>query len=599
MYWNDASHQEPYKRPACNAWFKLDVIIRFYGRVLSMRRVDSLVKATGNMSYRSCIELWNEPRNPQLYHWSAGFLVDLPFPPAFFSVLLHTDLTSPPSAIKTIEEPPITPGHLSGPYQIESQRQCFFWSGVDANTGAARARSDSVPSAGLRRNTNVTLALWLLGKNTEPAARTCQAPRGWLQSIVAGACLTSAPSPRRRSSLSSFHTMQDALRARFLSQLASPCTRKIGPALSPHFVQDVPCTQLVQEILVCKVGISHKFGTHLAACETCLSVRGFLPGVYQCGQLPYICQAGKLIVKIPLPPPLNSHPTILSGDRGADSGCSRFVRCPSRVRLPARSLPKFPIWESCRAMSLFDGFSRGSSATPAPSVPALLYARLVSPSSGFTLISRPNLSTLFHFIRPQKTMKYSRKLYVNYTQREYSSCSELFPPHSMHVLQRRSMWRSTSLMANVFFNLKFFSCIHRSVVHQCFYVAQSSSVVILGDTVCVVAVPRERVPHIFCAASRIRSFPASPALCLLFTVSESRAIGSLPGIGHELVESSFLSLGSRSCSLLEARGVSSCVPDYGRRCLASFTPAHCLSTTSFVCCAAFYFVNAYPRNSTL
>ncbi|KAJ8885638.1 hypothetical protein PR048_011836 [Dryococelus australis] len=33
-------------------------------------------------------------------------------------------------------------------------------------------------------------------------------------------------------------------------------------------------------------------------------------------------------VKILLPPPLNPHPTILSGNRGAD-GCCRFVRCPS------------------------------------------------------------------------------------------------------------------------------------------------------------------------------------------------------------------------------------------------------------------------------
>ncbi|KAJ8873230.1 hypothetical protein PR048_026864 [Dryococelus australis] len=34
------------------------------------------------------------------------------------------------------------------------------------------------------------------------------------------------------------------------SQLASSCTRKIGPALSPHFVQNVPRNKLEQEILV-------------------------------------------------------------------------------------------------------------------------------------------------------------------------------------------------------------------------------------------------------------------------------------------------------------------------------------------------------------
>ncbi|KAJ8889783.1 hypothetical protein PR048_009286 [Dryococelus australis] len=37
-------------------------------------------------------------------------------------------------------------------------------------------------------------------------------------------------------------------------------------------------------------------------------------------------------VKIPLPPPLNPHPSILSGDRGVDGG-RRFVRCPSSVLL--------------------------------------------------------------------------------------------------------------------------------------------------------------------------------------------------------------------------------------------------------------------------
>ncbi|KAJ8891518.1 hypothetical protein PR048_004046 [Dryococelus australis] len=38
-------------------------------------------------------------------------------------------------------------------------------------------------------------------------------------------------------------------------------------------------------------------------------------------------------VKIPLPPPLNPHLAILSGDRGA-GGCCSFVRCPSASKLP-------------------------------------------------------------------------------------------------------------------------------------------------------------------------------------------------------------------------------------------------------------------------
>ncbi|KAJ8889444.1 hypothetical protein PR048_008943 [Dryococelus australis] len=55
--------------------------------------------------------------------------------------------------------------------------------------------------------------------------------------------------------------------------------------------------------------------------------------------------------------------------------------------------------------------------------------------------------------------------HVYYTRREYSSCSELVPPHSMHALQRCSMLRNTSLkMVGVFLMV---SIAARNLVSMC------------------------------------------------------------------------------------------------------------------------------------
>ncbi|KAJ8874932.1 hypothetical protein PR048_022822 [Dryococelus australis] len=60
---------------------------------------------------------------------------------------------------------------------------------------------------------------------------------------------------------------------------------------------------------------------------------------------------------IPLPPPLNPHPAILSGDRGADGFC-RLVRCPSRqwAYTPWDTLqaPGRPAHVPCRVMQQAD-----------------------------------------------------------------------------------------------------------------------------------------------------------------------------------------------------------------------------------------------------
>ncbi|KAJ8896589.1 hypothetical protein PR048_001933 [Dryococelus australis] len=53
-------------------------------------------------------------------------------------------------------------------------------------------------------------------------------------------CLLTRPWPCYHCSIRHMTSIQGPIG----SQLASPCTRKIGPALSPHFVQDVPCTRI-------------------------------------------------------------------------------------------------------------------------------------------------------------------------------------------------------------------------------------------------------------------------------------------------------------------------------------------------------------------
>ncbi|KAJ8872300.1 hypothetical protein PR048_025904 [Dryococelus australis] len=78
-------------------------------------------------------------------------------------------------------------------------------------------------------------------------------------------------------------TMQDAFRERFRTEffdryLHRLARKKIGPALSPYFLQDVSFTQNCarnSQKFSCKVGISRKFCTHLASCEACFTLRGY------------------------------------------------------------------------------------------------------------------------------------------------------------------------------------------------------------------------------------------------------------------------------------------------------------------------------------
>ncbi|KAJ8873648.1 hypothetical protein PR048_024470 [Dryococelus australis] len=54
------------------------------------------------------------------------------------------------------------------------------------------------------------------------------------------------------------------------SQLASPCTRKIGPALSPHFVQDVPCTRSCARNSRARTASRASLSLVLQLCDPCL-----------------------------------------------------------------------------------------------------------------------------------------------------------------------------------------------------------------------------------------------------------------------------------------------------------------------------------------
>ncbi|KAJ8895149.1 hypothetical protein PR048_000474 [Dryococelus australis] len=73
----------------------------------------------------------------------------------------------------------------------------------------------------------------------------------------------------------------------------------------------------------CKVGISRKFGTHLASCDPCLTV------------------------SLLAPPPSNHQ-----GDSGS---------------IPGRAIPDFRLWESCWTIPLVGGISRESPFYPSPS----------------------------------------------------------------------------------------------------------------------------------------------------------------------------------------------------------------------------------------
>ncbi|KAJ8880731.1 hypothetical protein PR048_017201 [Dryococelus australis] len=113
-------------------------------------------------------------------------------------------------------------------------------------------------------------------------------PPGWGACLAApGASLTPPPPPPSSRSVHGrlcstelygarklYGVSQDARKAVHDNQLALPCTGKTGPAQSPHFVQDVPCKKLS-----CKIGISRKFGTHLASCEAYFSGKMSYDGI--------------------------------------------------------------------------------------------------------------------------------------------------------------------------------------------------------------------------------------------------------------------------------------------------------------------------------
>ncbi|KAJ8881328.1 hypothetical protein PR048_017809 [Dryococelus australis] len=62
----------------------------------------------------------------------------------------------------------------------------------------------------------------------------------------------------------------------------------------------------------------------------------------------------------------------------------------NRVQSSAGSLPDFRMWESCRTMSLFGGFSRGTPVFPRPFIPALLHTHLNHPHR----LSKPLIKNL-------------------------------------------------------------------------------------------------------------------------------------------------------------------------------------------------------------
>ncbi|KAJ8876747.1 hypothetical protein PR048_021194 [Dryococelus australis] len=55
--------------------------------------------------------------------------------------------------------------------------------------------------------------------------------------------------------------------------------------------------------------------------------------------------------------------------------CSPYIKA-NRAQSPARSLPDFRMWESCRKMNLVGEFYRGSTVFLRPFIPALLHTHL-------------------------------------------------------------------------------------------------------------------------------------------------------------------------------------------------------------------------------
>ncbi|KAJ8867721.1 hypothetical protein PR048_031524 [Dryococelus australis] len=79
----------------------------------------------------------------------------------------------------------------------------------------------------------------------------------------------------------------------------------------------------------------------------------------------------------------------------------RWCSCQTtrQVRFPARSLPHFRKWESCRTVPLVGGFSRGPPVFP-PCIPALLRTHLASPLSALktSILRAAQISSLIPLV---------------------------------------------------------------------------------------------------------------------------------------------------------------------------------------------------------